>query len=82
MLSSVFLLSLASLCSAQLSLDIYYESLCPDSTRFIANQLGPMYEALGSDVDVNFNPYGFAKVKTDFDPQYDAQPFYPPDYGG
>ena len=59
------LLCFASLCSAQLSLDIYYESLCPDSTRFISQQLGPMYEALGSDVTVNFNPYGFAEVKAD-----------------
>ena len=81
MLSSLVLLCLASLCSAQLSLDIYYESLCPDSTRFISKQLGPMYEALGSDVTVNFNPYGFAEVKPDSDPQYDGQPF-PPDYGG
>merc|ERR1712045_388779 len=63
MLSSVVLLGLlASLCSAQLSLDIYYESLCPDSTRFISKQLGPMYEVLGSDVNVNFNPYGFAET--------------------
>ena len=69
MLSSVVLLGLlASLCSAQLSLDIYYESLCPDSTRFISKQLGPMYEVLGSDVNVNFNPYGFAEVKLDSDP--------------
>ena len=63
--SSALLLSFVSLCSAQLSLDIYYESLCPDSTRFISHQLGPMYEALGSDVNVNFNPYGFAEVKAD-----------------
>ena len=69
MLSSVVLLCLtvAPLSSAQLALDIYYESLCPDSTRFIAKQLGPMYEALGSDqgLNVTFNPYGFATVKAD-----------------
>merc|ERR1719219_2164262 len=64
MLGSVLLLCFASLCSGQLSLEIYYESLCPDSTRFISKQLGPMYEALGSDVNVNFNPYGFAEACT------------------
>jgi len=72
MLSSVFLLCLASLSSAQLSLDIYYESLCPDSTRFISQQLGPMYEALGSDVNVNFNPYGFAET-TEVDGGYEFE---------
>merc|ERR1711881_79315 len=72
MLFSVLLLCFASLCSGQLSLEIYYESLCPDSTRFISQQLGPMYEALGSDVTVNFNPYRFAET-TEVDGGYEFE---------
>merc|ERR1712156_1120015 len=64
MLVPLLLSLLLSVSSAelQLNLDIYYESLCPDSTRFISNQLGPMYEVLGSDVNVTFVPYGFAET--------------------
>ena len=61
----IFLLSvlgLVSVTEAGLSLDLYYESLCPDSTRFISQQIGPMHEALGQDVTINFVPYGFASV--------------------
>merc|ERR1711973_1086985 len=57
---SLLLLGLLSSSSAELTLDLYYESLCPDSTRFISQQLGPMYQQLGADVTVNFFPYGFA----------------------
>ena len=68
MMRGIFLLSaailgLASVSEAALSLDLYYESLCPDSTRFISQQIGPMHAALGQDVTVNFVPYGFATVK-------------------
>ena len=48
---------------AAINLDLYYESLCPDSTRFISQQIGPMHAALGQDVTINFVPYGFATVK-------------------
>lgn len=38
-----------------------YESLCPDSIRFIKEQLTPAYEALGSQrMVVEFVPYGKA----------------------
>ena len=61
----IFLLSvlgLVSVTEAGLSLDLFYESLCPDSTRFISQQIGPMHAALGQDVTINFVPYGFASV--------------------
>ena len=30
--------------------------------RFISNQVGPMHEMIGSDVNIKFVPYGFADV--------------------
>ena len=69
-MSGIFLLvaslGLVSGTEAALSLDLYYESLCPDSTRFISQQIGPMHAALGQDVTINFVPYGFATVTREF----------------
>ena len=69
-MSGIFLLvatlGLFSGTEAALSLDLYYESLCPDSTRFISQQIGPMHAALGQDVTINFVPYGFATVTREF----------------
>ena len=45
-----------------LKIDVIYESLCPDSTRFNSHKFPPMYEAIGDQVTVNFRPYGFAEV--------------------
>lgn len=42
------------------TLDIYYESLCPDSLRFLVNQLGPQYSTLSSFVNVRLIPFGKA----------------------
>merc|ERR1712215_175420 len=52
-----------------LRIDVIYESLCPDSTRFISHQIPPMYEAIGNQVTVNFRPYGFAET-TEVDGEY------------
>lgn len=43
---------------------VYYESLCPDSIRFITTQLYPTYRELGLYIDVEFVPYGNANVGT------------------
>merc|ERR1711970_1610158 len=45
-----------------LNIDLYYESLCPDSTRFIADQIPETWSALKEDIFINFVPYGFAKT--------------------
>ena len=58
----IFVTVLCLAADAEVSLDLYYESLCPDSTRFISQQIGPMHEAIGQDVAINFVPYGFATV--------------------
>lgn len=50
-------------CIFQLQLAVYYESLCPDSARFIAEQLHPLKRTpLGKYVDVTFVPFGKANV--------------------
>jgi len=64
--------------SGKLNLDIYYESLCPDSTRFISRQVGPMHEAIGQDVEVTFVPYGFAET-TEVDGGYEFECQHGPD---
>jgi len=50
-----------------LKMDLYYESLCPDSTRFISNQIPEMWAALSQEVSINFVPYGFASTIEDED---------------
>lgn len=42
----------------QLHVGIYYESLCPDSIRFIGNQLAPNYEHFANFIDIDFVPFG------------------------
>merc|ERR1711973_284865 len=70
--------ALVHITSGKLNLDIYYESLCPDSTRFISRQVGPMHEAIGQDVEVTFVPYGFAET-TEVDGGYEFECQHGPD---
>merc|ERR1712002_460041 len=70
MLAAFLLLCVALRCSAQtVQIDVIYESLCPDSTRFISQQIPPMYEAIGQHVEIRFRPYGFATT-TEVDGSY------------
>jgi len=46
-----------------ISLDVYYEALCPDSKNFIVRQVGPTFEKLSEIIDLNFIPYGKASSK-------------------
>lgn len=45
-----------------LKVSLYYESLCPDSVRFVVRQLYPGFLKLGDILDLDFIPYGFATV--------------------
>ena len=47
-----------------LAVDVYFESFCPDSVKFITEQLYPTYEKLlGKNIfTVDLIPYGNAKV--------------------
>jgi len=59
--------------AARLSIDIYYESLCPDSTRFISQQIPPVWNALQSEIEINFNPYGLAETTVAEDGSYEFE---------
>ncbi|TMW49092.1 hypothetical protein DOY81_005826 [Sarcophaga bullata] len=37
---------------------VLYESLCPDSVRFMGQQLGPSYDALKDYIDLSLVPFG------------------------
>lgn len=41
---------------------IFYESLCPDSIRFIKYQLEPIYADFDEFVDIDFVPFGKSRV--------------------
>ena len=43
-------------------LGVFYESLCPDSEKFIVNQLQPAYSKLSNITFLQLIPYGNAKV--------------------
>lgn len=41
---------------------VFYESLCPDSIRFIKNQLEPIYQHFDDFIHIDFIPFGKSKV--------------------
>ncbi|KAJ1523338.1 hypothetical protein ONE63_001208 [Megalurothrips usitatus] len=46
-----------------MTVTVMYESLCPDSIRFVKDQVGPTFEALGSErIVVELIPYGKAST--------------------
>jgi interferon gamma-inducible protein 30/cytochrome c oxidase assembly factor 7 len=47
---------------AKLKVSVYYETLCPDSIRFITTQLYPAYKELPEYLELDFVPYGFADI--------------------
>lgn len=47
-------------------MSIYYESLCPDSIRFMVNQLKPNYEHFKDLIDIELVPFGKSEVSVSF----------------
>ena len=43
-------------------INVYYESLCPDSKNFITQQLGPVYQKFKKYLRVELRPYGNANT--------------------
>lgn len=41
---------------------VFYESLCPDSIRFVKNQLEPIYQDFNEFIQIDFIPFGKSKV--------------------
>lgn len=48
---------------SKINVSIYYEALCPDSRRFILEQLLPAYELMPTVFNLNLVPYGKANTK-------------------
>lgn len=46
----------------QVKIAVYYESLCPDSKRFITQQLAPVWRDFRGVVKVKMVPYGKSTV--------------------
>jgi len=44
----------------EVTLTVYYESLCPDSKRFIVDQVYPAWELFGPKLNVQLKPFGKA----------------------
>ena len=47
---------------------VNYETLCPDSIRFINNGLNQAYSLFGKQLDIKFIPFGIASVIIIFSP--------------
>lgn len=45
-----------------MTLDVYYESLCPDSRNFLVNQLEPNWKNMSPYTDLRLIPFGKATV--------------------
>ncbi|XP_017769657.1 PREDICTED: GILT-like protein F37H8.5 [Nicrophorus vespilloides] len=64
MRSATFVLLFALACVSfaeeekKLKIGVYYESLCPDSLRFITKQLNPSWSDVSEYVDITFIPFG------------------------
>lgn len=48
-------------------LSVYYESLCPDSRRFVVEELLPAWRLLGDNITVSLFPFGKAKIHSSTD---------------
>lgn len=48
--------------STKTKIDVYYETLCPDSIRFLLHQLIPNYPIIKSKVNLHLHPFGKAEV--------------------
>lgn len=46
----------------QIKVDVYYESLCPDSQKYLTEQLYPNSKIFAEQLDVKLIPYGKSSV--------------------
>lgn len=46
----------------QIKVDVYYESLCPDSQKFLTEQLYPNSKIFAEQLDIKLIPYGKSSV--------------------
>ena len=51
--------------ATSVKLSVYYESLCPDSIRFVTTQLYPNWKYFGQDIlNIDLHPFGKANVRS------------------
>lgn len=48
--------------STKVRVEVYYETLCPDSIRFLIQQLIPKYADIKDKIDLTLYPFGKAEV--------------------
>ncbi|XP_055852532.1 GILT-like protein 1 [Episyrphus balteatus] len=58
-------ISITSAVEEKINVLVLYESLCPDSIRFMKNQLGPNYDSLKDVIDVTLVPFGKSESVND-----------------
>lgn len=51
--------------NGRVRVDVYYETLCPDSMNFLRFRLIPDYPLLESLIDLHLYPFGKAEVRLD-----------------
>lgn len=56
-------LSSSGLMDGKVYINLYYESKCPDSKRFINNQIDRALEKFPGLINFSFVPYGFVNVR-------------------
>ena len=52
--------------NSKVKVDVYYETLCPDSKYFIRSQVTPTFKSIGDIMNLNLIPFGKAKVIANF----------------
>jgi len=63
LVASIGLVAPAAIIQAKLKVSVFYETLCPDSIRFITTKLYPAYqESFKEYLDLEFVPYGKADI--------------------
>ena len=50
----------------KVQVEVYYETLCPDTRLFIRSQLYPAWDELEHIMDIHWKPYGKATVSSVF----------------
>jgi len=59
--------------ASPVTLDVYYESLCPDSRRFLVNQLAPSWNKISSFTQLRLIPFGKATYQDNEQGGYDFE---------
>lgn len=62
MKSLILLTTLFTVTLGAIDIGVYYESKCPDSRRFINNQVTMVKEKFGNNVNIILFPFGKANV--------------------